>query len=77
MSKWKIGWAILFILGISLLNVGVLIEASKPGNQPTVDSFDQRPVPVYRGTVLKKECNNGVCDIDNQNKDCKVVNGKC
>lgn len=77
MSKRKLYLAILLVLGVSLLNVAVLINASNQESQLSIDASDQRPVPVYRGTVYKRDCNAGKCDIVNENADCKVVNGKC
>lgn len=67
MSKTKVVFAILFILGVSLLNVAVLIEASNHENQLAVDSFEQQPMPMSKSYHSDKDCNSSskVCDIPN------------
>ena len=78
MFKRKVLLAILFILGISLLNVAVLIEASNQENPLFVDPSEQQPMPVdtyHTG----RECNtsSNLCDIDNADKNCWQYSSSC
>ena len=79
MSNRKVVFAVLFILGISLLNVAVLIDASNQGSQLTIDAFNQQPIPMYKGNIRDRDCNsdNSRCDIVNHGNICTEVNGKC
>lgn len=80
MSKSKIVFAILFILGISLLNVAVLIEASNHENQLSIGAFEQQPLPAARITYPDKACNNSSkkCTIDKTGASCVEENdGRC
>ena len=79
MFKRKVLLAILFILGISLLNVAVLIEASNQENPLFVNPSEQQPIAVdvhYTG----RKCNssNGKCDIYDANSNCtEHSDGSC
>lgn len=72
----KMVFAILFILGVSLLNVAVLIEASNHENQITVDAFEQQPLPVVKTVFTKKTCNSGRCNKPDTGN-CTETNGYC
>ena len=79
MSTSKVIFAILFILGISLLNVAVLIEASNQETQLSVDAFEQRPLPAARITYPDKACNNSSkkCNIDSTGNCTEENDGRC
>ena len=79
MSKRKLALAILFILGVSLLNAAVLISASNHESQLSIEAFDQQPVPVTRYTFFYRKCNSDTsrCDILDRNSTCYEVNGNC
>ena len=70
MSKRTVIFALLFIAGISLLNVAVLIEASNQEDALFVDPFEQQPVPA--SIHYNKRCNkqSNSCSIDNTKYDC-------
>ena len=79
MSKRKLYLAILFILGVSLLNVAVLINASNQESQLSIDVSDQRPVPVTRKKFVGNACGtyNKRCTINAPESVCYEVDGKC
>lgn len=80
MSKRTVIFAILFIVGISLLNVGVLIEASYEANQFDVDAFKLPPlVSVNISLQPNKLCNNvsNACDISTKNNNCWQMPRNC
>ena len=82
MYKRKVVFAILFILGVSLLNVAVLIDASNQVDQLAVDAFEQQPITASEiaSVVANKKCNikNGECDIDDT-RNCAIykATGNC
>lgn len=83
MSKRKVVFAILFILGVSLLNVAVLIDASNQVDQLVVDAFEQQPITADDDVayyVANKKCNikNGECDIESV-RNCPIykASGNC
>ena len=79
MLKRKVLLATLFILGISLLNVAVLIEASNQESQLSVDTSEQQPIPTPSSTHTKKKCNGstGRCSIVDANYTCREYNNRC
>ena len=70
MSKRTVIFATLFIVGISLLNVAVLIEASNQEDALIVDPFEQQPVPaaIERNHLCNFEAKR--CWIKNKSYDC-------
>lgn len=78
MSKRKVGFAILFILGVSLLNVAVLIDASNQENQLAVDAFEQQPLPMESNYYAKRGCDSSKrCSIIDRHSSCTEYNGYC
>ena len=77
MSKRTVIFALLFIAGISLLNVAVLIEASNQEDSLLVDPFEQQPVPV--SIHYNKRCNleSNRCEIQNDKYDCVQLSLNC
>ena len=76
----KVLLGILFILGISLLNVAVLIEASNQESQLFVDPAEQQPIRVDQ-THQNRRCHlgTGYCHIMDNNSSCTIYDstGKC
>lgn len=81
MSKRTVIFALLFIVGISLLNVVVLIEASYQGDQLVVDPFEKNVLPAATNFDLVTDylCNyrSNRCDIYNKGKSCLQFSRKC
>lgn len=84
MSNRKVVFAILFFLGISLLNVAVLLNASNQENQLVVDAFDQQPLADGDQTYYNVKCNISAepepnCTIDEEDSTCTIYKktGNC
>ena len=75
----KMVLGILFILGISLLNAAVLIEASNQESQLFVDPADPQPMLATSGTYTFRRCNStvGKCNIIDNNYDCTETSSGC
>ena len=72
MFKRKVLLAILFVLGVSLLNVAVLIEASNQENQLCADPSEQQPMPAARTYHTGRACDTstGLCSIESSSQNC-------
>lgn len=79
MSKQKVALAILFILGVSLLNGAVFISASNHESQLSVDAYDQQVIPAARKKFVGNACGtyNKRCTINAPDSTCWETNGKC
>lgn len=80
MSKRKVIFAILTVLGITLLNAVVLIQASNQGDQLLVDSLDQQAVPAAQQKIEPNRLCNFVsnrCDIEQTGNNCLQLPRDC
>ena len=70
MSKRTVIFAILFIVGMSVVNLAVLIEASNQEDALIVDPFEQQPVPaaIRQNHLCNFEAKR--CWIENKGNDC-------